>query len=142
MKVSVSNKDIIRLAAPISLALLIPQISFLTNTAFLGRLGEVELGVNGISGIFYLTLSMIGYGLSNGMQVQMARRAGEGDNEGLAKTLTNGVMLSTLLSLVLMMLSLWAAPRWTVRPPGTSSRRSRRKRKFFSAASTLKPSSG
>ncbi|WP_276133685.1 MATE family efflux transporter [Polluticoccus soli] len=110
MKVSVSNKDIIRLALPISLALLIPQINFLTNTAFLGRLGETELGVNGIAGIFYLTLAMIGYGLSNGMQVQMARRAGEGDNEGLAKTMTNGVMLAALLSLVLMVMSMWLAP--------------------------------
>lgn len=89
---------------------MIPQINFLTNTAFLGRLGETELGVNGISGIFYLILSMIGYGLSNGIQVQMARRAGEGDNEGMARTLTNGVMLSSLLSLFLMMLSLWTAP--------------------------------
>lgn len=110
MKVSVANSDIIRLALPISLALLIPQINFFTNTAFLGRLGEVELGVNGIAGIFYLTLSMIGYGLNSGIQVQMARRAGEGDQAGLTKVLTNGVMLCILFSLSLMMLSLWLAP--------------------------------
>ncbi len=110
MKVSISNKDIIKLAAPISLSILIPQISFLTNTAFLGRMGEMELGVNGITGIFYLTLSMIGYGLSSGIQVQMARRAGEGNNEHLAKTFTNGMMLSLLVSLGLIMLSLWLAP--------------------------------
>ncbi|RYE23484.1 MAG: MATE family efflux transporter [Sphingobacteriales bacterium] len=110
MRVSVTNKDIFKLAAPISLALLIPQISFLTNTAFLGRLGEQELGVNGISGIFYLTLSMIGYGMANGIQVQMARRSGEGDKEGLARTLTNGVLLSLMFSLGMMVLSLWLAP--------------------------------
>jgi MATE family multidrug resistance protein len=110
LRVSVTNKDIFKLAAPISLSLLIPQISFLTNTAFLGRLGEKELGVNGISGIFYLTLSMIGYGLANGIQVQMARRSGEGDKEGLARTLTNGVLLSLLFSLGMMVLSLWLAP--------------------------------
>lgn len=98
------------MAAPISLSLLIPQISFLTNTAFLGRLGEVELGVNGISGIFYLTLSMIGYGLANGIQVQLARRSGEGDKRGLAQTFTNGVLLSLLFSLGMMVLSLWLAP--------------------------------
>lgn len=53
-----------------------------------------ELGINGITGVFYLILSMIGYGLSNGMQIQMARRAGEGDKKGLSDTLTNGAMLS------------------------------------------------
>lgn len=110
MKVSVTNKQIIRLAAPISLSLLIPQISFLTNTAFLGRLGETELGVNGLTGIFYLILSMIGYGLSSGMQIQMARRAGQNDSEGLAKILTNGLMLAVFLALSLMMLTLWFAP--------------------------------
>ena len=110
VKVSVSNKSIIRLAAPISFALLIPQISFLTNTAFLGRLGERELGVNGITGVYYLILSMIGYGLSSGIQVQMARRAGEQDNAGLARTFTNGIMLSLGFALLLMMVSLWLAP--------------------------------
>lgn len=110
MKLSVTNKDIIRLAAPISLAMVIPQVNFLTNTAFLGRVGERELGVNGITGIYYLILSMIGYGLSNGIQVQMARRSGENDWEGLTKTFTNGMMLSVLCSLCLMVLSLWLAP--------------------------------
>ncbi len=110
VKVSISNKDILRLAAPISLSILIPQISFLTNTAFLGRLGEIELGVTGITGIFYLTLSMIGYGLSSGIQVQMARRAGEDDHPRLARTFANGIMLSLLVSLGLILLSLWLAP--------------------------------
>lgn len=110
MKVTVSNKDIIRLAAPISLALIIPQVSFLTNTAFLGRLGERELGVNGITGIFYLLLSMVGYGLSNGIQIQLARRAGEEDNDGLARTLMNGMMLSLLFALGMMLVSLWLTP--------------------------------
>jgi MATE family multidrug resistance protein len=110
VNVSTSTKSILRLAAPISLSLLIPQINFLTNTAFLGRLGEQELGVNGIAGIFYLVLSMIGYGLSNGIQIQMARRAGEGDNHGLAKTFMNGAMLVLGFSLMLMMMSLWLAP--------------------------------
>lgn len=108
--VSVTNKQIIKLAAPISLALLIPQLSFFTNTVFLGKLGARELGVNGITGVFYLILSMIGYGLSSGMQIQMARRAGEGDEKGLAQILTNGAMLSVLFSLGLMVLTLWTVP--------------------------------
>ncbi|MBA3828286.1 MAG: MATE family efflux transporter [Taibaiella sp.] len=110
MKALVTNKEIIKLAAPISLALLIPQISFLTNTAFLGRLGVKELGVNGITGIFYLILAMIGYGLSNGLQIQMARRSGAHDREGLSKIFTNGLMLAVFLALCLMMTTLWLAP--------------------------------
>ena len=110
LEVAATNKQILKLAAPISLALLIPQLNFFTNTVFLGRLGLRELGVNGITGVFYLILSMIGYGLSSGMQIQMARRAGEGDKRGLAQILTNGAMLSGLFSLGLMLLTLWFVP--------------------------------
>ena len=66
--------------------------------------------MNGITGVFYLILSMIGYGLSSGMQIQMARRAGEGDKKGLAQILTNGAMLSVLFSLGLMLITLWFVP--------------------------------
>lgn len=110
MKIIINNHDIFKLAAPISLALLIPQLNFLTNTAFIGRLGENELGVNGISGVFYLLLAMVGYGLSSGLQVLMARRVGEGNRKALGKTLGNGIVLSFLFSISLMVLSLWAAP--------------------------------
>ena len=108
--VAATNRQVLLLAAPISLALLIPQLSFFTNTVFLGRLGLRELGVNGITGVFYLILSMIGYGLSSGMQIQMARRAGENDTKGLAQILTNGAMLAVLFSLGLMLLTLWFVP--------------------------------
>lgn len=108
--VSATNRQILQLAAPISLALLIPQVNFFTNTVFVGKLGVRELGVNGITGVFYLILSMIGYGLSSGMQIQMARRAGEGDKNELTRILANGAMLSVLFSLGLMMLTLWFVP--------------------------------
>ena len=108
--VKTTSSQIIRLAAPISLALLIPQLNYFTNTLFLGRLGLKELGVNGITGVFYLILSMIGYGLSSGMQIQMARRAGEGDKRGLTQLLTNGAMLSIMFSLGLMLITLWFVP--------------------------------
>ena len=110
LKSRINNRDIIKLAAPIALALLIPQLNFLTNTAFIGHLGQDELGINGISGVFYLLLAMVGYGLSSGLQVLMARRVGEGDRKSLGKTLANGIVLSLLFSVALMMLSLWIAP--------------------------------
>jgi len=110
VQLSITNKGIIKLAAPISLAILIPQLNFLTNTAFLGRLGEHELAVNGLTGVFYLTMSMIGYGLNSGIQAQMARRGGEGDNAELGRTLTNGMLLGVISSAVLMVLAMLLAP--------------------------------
>jgi len=90
--------------------MLIPQISFVTNNAFLGRVGIRELGVNGITGIYYLILSMIGYGLSSGVQIQMSRRAGEHDKEGLSKIFSNGLVLAVGLALFLVLLTLLLTP--------------------------------
>ncbi len=110
LSVNTSAKDIIKLALPISIALLIPQINIFANNIFMDRLGERELGVNGITGVFYLILSMIGYGLSSGIQIQMARRAGEENRKGITETLMNGLMLSLMFSLFLMLITLWVVP--------------------------------
>jgi hypothetical protein len=59
MQYTATNKQILKLAAPISLSLLIPQISFMANAVFLGQLGQMELVVNGLTSIFYLLLTYI-----------------------------------------------------------------------------------
>lgn len=110
MKVSVTNNNIIRLAVPISLAMIIPLINDLTNNYFLGKVGLRELAVNGVSSIFYLALTMVGYGLANGIQVQLSRRAANLDYKGITRIFVNGALLTILLALSLMMLSLWLAP--------------------------------
>ncbi|WP_153799814.1 MATE family efflux transporter [Foetidibacter luteolus] len=95
LKVQISNRQIIKIAAPIAVSILIPQLNFITNNIFLSGLGEETLGVAGITGVFYLVFAVIGFGLNNGLQALIARRAGEGRineignlfNQGLRTTL-------------------------------------------------------
>ena len=47
------TKDILRISYPILVSLLMEQLIGLTDTAFLGRVGEVELGASAIASIFY-----------------------------------------------------------------------------------------
>ncbi len=109
-QVSVSYRAILALAAPVSLSLFLPQISFFTNTAFLGQLGERELGVNGVAGIFFLLLQMIGYGFATGIQTQLSRRSGEVAPALLGKTLANGFLMSGLLAIGLLILAQLVSP--------------------------------
>ena len=51
----------------------------LTDTIFLGRVGEIELGAIGLVGVFYLMIASIGYSFSKAGQIMIARRAGEGE---------------------------------------------------------------
>lgn len=110
MQVAATNKHILRTTLPIALALLIPLLNNLTNNLFLGRIGERALAVNGVAGIFYLVLTMVGYGLASGIQVQLSRRAAQNDYDGITRILVNGGLLTVFLSLCLMMASLWLAP--------------------------------
>ena len=107
---SISYRTILQQVVPVSLALFLPQISFFTNTAFLGRLGERELGVNGVAGIFFLLLQLTCWGYANGLGAQLARRQGEGDKAGLGKTLAQGTVLALLLAGGLLLLAHFGAP--------------------------------
>src|SRR5690606_29384941 len=95
----------LKLAVPISFSLLVPQISFFANAAFLGRVGEHELVINGLASIFYLLLNWVGYGLSGGIMVVLPRRIGEQRRDALNPTLYNGLLLSAVTCVSLMALS-------------------------------------
>lgn len=77
LKVDTGYREILGLAGPIALAMLVPQINFITNNIFLGGLGEQELASAGITGVFYLIFAVIGNGLNNGLQALISRRAGQ-----------------------------------------------------------------
>ncbi|MDA3905434.1 MAG: MATE family efflux transporter [Bacteroidales bacterium] len=62
---------------PIILSLLAQNIINVIDTAFLGRVGEVELGASAIAGLFYIAVFMLGFGFSIGTQIMIARRNGE-----------------------------------------------------------------
>ncbi|KAA5536683.1 MATE family efflux transporter [Taibaiella lutea] len=110
MQYQVSNRQILKLAAPISLSILIPQVSFMANAVFLGRLGKMELVVNGLTSIFYLLLTYVGFGLSNGILVLLSRRVGARDIKGLCRTFANSILLSVAMAACIILLTIWLAP--------------------------------
>jgi multidrug resistance protein, MATE family len=77
LQVEISNRQILKIALPITLAMLVPQINFIANTVFLSRLGEMQLGAAGITGVYHLVFALVGNGLNSGLQALIARRAGE-----------------------------------------------------------------
>jgi len=60
MRLNTTGKQILQLAIPISAAILVPQVNFITNNIFLGMLGQEELGMAGITGVYYLVFGAIG----------------------------------------------------------------------------------
>ncbi|WP_304582502.1 MATE family efflux transporter [uncultured Alistipes sp.] len=106
-----SDKEILKITFPVLLSLLMEQLIGLTDTAYLGRIGETELGAAALAGIFYLVIFMLGFGFSIGAQVLMARRNGEKDYHGIGPVFTQGMAFLLLLAALLFTASRLWGPR-------------------------------
>ena len=81
------------------------QMIGLTDTAFLGRVGEVELGASAIAIVYYMVLFMIGFGFSIGAQIIIGRRNGEGRYKETGKVFWTGLYFVLGLSGIIILLS-------------------------------------
>ncbi|MGE0077966.1 MAG: MATE family efflux transporter [Bacteroidales bacterium] len=100
----VSTKQIWSIAYPIIIGSIAQNILNVTDTAFLGRLGEIALGGGVIGGLFYQVLLMIGWGTALGGQIIIARRFGEGANRAIGRVVEHLFYFLSVLSLLLIVL--------------------------------------
>lgn len=124
LRLETSYRQILRMALPISLAMLVPQINFITNNIFLGGLGERELASAGITGVYYLIFAVIGNGLNNGLQALMARRAGQNLPKEIGRLFYNGVWVALVIAFMGIAITHSVAPtilRATIHDPAIAT---------------------
>ena len=110
LKVQVNNKQILSIALPITLSILIPQLNMLINSIFLGTLSEEALGNAGITGVFYLIFAVAGHGLNNAMQTVFSKNAGSGNHENFKTILSQGIRISLQFAAVGILFTWLIAP--------------------------------
>jgi putative MATE family efflux protein len=110
LQVALSTKQILKIALPISLALMVPQFNFIINNVFLGHLSEQALATASITGVYYLIFTGIGFGLNNGLQALISRRAGENRPEEIGKIFNLGVVISLLIAAAGIFITYFIAP--------------------------------
>lgn len=104
-----SYKNIWLITYPILFSILMEHLIGMTDTAFLGRVGEIELGASALAGIYYLTLYMVAFGFSVGAQIIIGRRNGEGDYRKTGPVLLQGSLFLFLAAGVLFLVSkIWS----------------------------------
>jgi putative MATE family efflux protein len=101
---SITYKRIWSIAYPIIIGSVAQNIINVTDTAFLGRLGETALGGGAIGGLFYMAFLMFGWGFGIGTQIVVARRYGEGVYRPIGRTVGHGFLFLFGLALVLFSL--------------------------------------
>lgn len=110
LQVEITYKQIISIALPISFALLVPQFNFIINNIFLGHLSEEALATASITGVYYLIFASIGFGLNNGMQALISRRAGENRPDEIGKIFDQGILIGMIIAAVGILLTYFVAP--------------------------------
>lgn len=110
-----SFKSIWRITLPILVALVMEELLGMTDTAFLGRVGEIELGASAIAGVYFTILYMLGFGFSIGVQIIIGRRNGEACESGtgfgaIGRVFWQGVWFLAALALLTMALSYVLSP--------------------------------
>jgi len=105
-----SYRRIWKISLPIILSLVAQNIVNVTDTAFLGRVGEVELGASAIAGLFYISLFMLGFGFGIGGQILIARRNGERNYREIGKITDNSLYFLMGMGLALFLLIKFFAP--------------------------------
>jgi MATE family multidrug resistance protein len=110
LRLDTSYRQILAMALPISLAMLVPQINFITNNIFLGGLGERQLASAGITGVFYLIFAVAGNGLNNGLQALIARRAGQNLHHEIGEVFFHGIWVALGFAFLGIAITTFAAP--------------------------------
>ena len=100
-----TNKQIWDVSYPIFLSLLAQNVINVTDTAFLGRVGEVELGASAMGGLFYICAFTIAFGFSTGSQIIMARRNGERNYREVGPVMIQGCFFLFIMAAILFFLS-------------------------------------
>ncbi|HEU4469850.1 MAG TPA: MATE family efflux transporter, partial [Flavisolibacter sp.] len=110
LQVEVSYRQVGKIALPIALAMMVPQLNLIINNIFLGHHSEQSLAVAAITGVYYLVFAGIGFGLNNGLQTLLSRRAGENRPEEIGRLFTQGVLIGLVIAAAGILLTVFVTP--------------------------------
>ena len=110
LQLKITNRQIIKLTLPVSIAILVPQLNFITNNIFLGHYSSTTLAVASITGVYYLIFASIGFALNNGLLALISRRAGENRPDEIGKLFNQGIFNALLIATIAIIVSYTITP--------------------------------
>lgn len=101
---------LIILAIPMILEMSMESLFAIVDTFFVSKLGAESIAVVGLTESVLALIYAVGVGLSIGATATVARRVGEKDLDGAARTATHVVYLGVIVSLVMAAIGVILAP--------------------------------
>lgn len=105
----VSYKSIMKIAFPIMLGSAGQNVVTLSDSIFLFHYNQISFAAVGVVGVFYLMLNAIGYSVSKGGQIIIARRTGEANDGAVKKSTQTLIFFQALMALGIFILLYFSA---------------------------------
>ncbi|CAG5081364.1 MATE family efflux transporter [Parvicella tangerina] len=123
-KTHISTKHIGQIALPIMLGGIAQNVVNVTDTAFLGNLGDTQVGAAGNAGILYFLLVHTCLGFTTGAQIIMGRRNGEQNYKAIGQLLDQTLYFVIPLALIMFFVMQFLSPALLTEVVSSSSIRS------------------
>ena len=106
----ISAKTIWTIAAPLVISGFNETIIEVSDTAFLARVGVIELGAAGVAYSIYHAAKFFMIGLGDGIQILTARRAGQTREQDIGNVFNHGLSILLAIAVVLFVGLRYVAP--------------------------------
>ncbi|TGL56277.1 MATE family efflux transporter [Leptospira ognonensis] len=111
LKLTRLNQKILTLAIPVFFGMLSYTAIMISDTAMVGKLGEVPLAAVGFGGMVYFSIFAFLMGGSMAVQIIVARRYGEKNDIGVGNALVNAIYISITIGTIMSLLGFIYSPQ-------------------------------
>src|SRR5437762_3696595 len=104
------GRSLFLLAVPMILEMMMESLFAICDVFFVGKLGANAVAVVGLTESIMALIYAVAFGLAIGATATVARRIGEKDTEGAAKTATHVIYLGVIVSVIMGIAGIVLAP--------------------------------
>ncbi|MFZ4786306.1 MAG: MATE family efflux transporter [Flavobacteriales bacterium] len=108
--IQTNYRDILKVVLPLSFGSFVQFIVVFTDNYFVAQLGENAMSGASFIGLIYVSLMMLGMGLSNAAQIIIARRQGEHRYDEAGRVFANTFIIAFFLAILQVLISYFIMP--------------------------------